>query len=465
MTVGGRDRFGLAVAGASPSAITAIDNFHDQWLGFGKNFAPLKELAAAEPGCILPQLFAAMLNLALDTPQGFATAGNMLRTVRDRGDPPADRERLWLAALEAWHKGDILSAADRHEEIAGAFPRDLSSAKLGIIHRFMAGDADGMLRLSDRVLQANRDNHFAWGMHAFALEETHRLDEAEAAGRRAVDMDRNDPWAHHAVAHVMEAQGRLDEGIAWLEGLSDTWKNCSSFMYTHNWWHAALFHLDRTNTGRALEICDRHVWGVWKEYSQDQVNTISLLARLEIRGVGVGNRWQDVAAYLIPRVQEHIAPFLDLHYIYGLARAGEKAAVTEMLAGLEMRAEQARPFERRAWQEAAVPAAHGMVAHANGDWAEAARHLTQALPHLAAIGGSHAQRALFGLVQLDSLMRAGWNDLALDVLRNLERERGNVPFVKRWLGEIYRRIGRGEEAYTADWQAADLERRYGNAAA
>ena len=71
-------------------------------------------------------------------------------------------------------------------------------------------------------------------------------------------------------------------------------------MYTHNWWHVALFHLDRDDHARALEIYDTRVWGRLKEYSQDQVNAVSLLARLALRGVDVGDRWNDVATYLAP---------------------------------------------------------------------------------------------------------------------------------------------------------------------
>ena len=230
-------------------------------------------------------------------------------------------------------------------------------------------------------------------------------------------MDRRDPWAHHAIAHCLEARGKMTEGVAFLESVSDTWEGCNSFMYTHNWWHLALFLIDLDRTDEALALFDRRVWGVWKEFSEDQINAVSLLARLELRGVDVGPRWADVASYLKPRLHEHFSPFLDLHYLYGLARAGEQSAVTEMLASLEDRAENAKPFEREAWADCAVPAAHGLAAYAKGDAAEAARLLGQAMPHLQPIGGSIAQRALFGAIHLDALMKSGWNDAALPSCR------------------------------------------------
>ena len=83
-------------------------------------------------------------------------------------------------------------------------------------------------------MPANGDNHYVWGMYAFGLEECNRLDEAETAARKAIAMDRRDPWAHHAVAHCLEARGRMLEGVAFLEEMSDTWEGCNSFMYTHN---------------------------------------------------------------------------------------------------------------------------------------------------------------------------------------------------------------------------------------
>jgi len=273
-------------------------------------------------------------------------------------------------------------------------------------------------------------------------------------------VERAMPNRGHVALASLEARGRLTEGVSFLESVSDTWEDCNSFMYTHNWWHLALFLIDLDRTDEALALFDGRVWGVAKEFSEDQINAISLLARLELHGVDVGARWSEVSPYLEQRLHDHFVPFLDLHYLYALARAGKQSAVTEMLASLEDRAERAKPFEREAWADCAVPAAHGLAAHARGDYAEAARLLGQAMPHLQPIGGSIAQRALFGAIHLDALIRSGWNDAAVKILQADERERPAVPFTKRALADLYRKLGRAEQAMTADYQAAQLARRY-----
>jgi hypothetical protein len=94
-------------------------------------------------------------------------------------------------------------------------------------------------------------------------------------------MNRNDPWAHHAVAHVMEMQGRLDEGIAWMESLCDTWENCNSMLFTHNWWHIALYYLEKEDIAKVLTLYDNYVWGrAEKDSAKDQVGAISFITSL-----------------------------------------------------------------------------------------------------------------------------------------------------------------------------------------
>src|SRR3546814_17460784 len=79
-------------------------------------------------------------------------------------------------------------------------------------HMFHVGDLAGMLEVAETALPAHRQVAEMHGMRAFALEEMNRLAEAEDAGRQAIELKRAEPWAHHAVAHVMETQGRCDEG-------------------------------------------------------------------------------------------------------------------------------------------------------------------------------------------------------------------------------------------------------------
>ena len=126
----------------------------------------------------------------------------------------------------------------------------------------------------------------------------------------------------------MLTQGRIDEGAHFLECVSPTWTELNSFMLTHLWWHVALFKLSQGCFAQALEIYDRHCWGVAKDYSQDQVGAVSLLARLEIAGVDVGSRWQELAGYLVARAGDTVQPFLTLQYLYGLARARRARSAT-----------------------------------------------------------------------------------------------------------------------------------------
>ena len=238
----------------------------------------------------------------------------------------------------------------------------------------------------------------------------------------------------------MITQGRITEGRDFMAAVSGQWTDLNSFMVTHNWWHLALFELELDHAAAVLDLYDRQVWGVVKAYSQDQIGAVSLLARLEIAGVDVGDRWQDVADHLEQRGDDHVQPFLDLQYLYGLGRAG-RATAGPRLARLEAFAARAPDWSRTAWQQVAVPAARGLLAHASGDWQGAVAGLGQALPQLQTIGGSHAQRDLFEQLHLDALMRAGrWSSA-----QHLMQPRANACpqslRLKRQLRPVYAALG------------------------
>jgi tetratricopeptide (TPR) repeat protein len=312
--------------------------------------------------------------------------------------------------------------------------------KLGQYLAFNRGDAPAMLRGILAVLPANAYTAYAHGMAAFAYEQAHRLDDAEAAARLALSLQRREPWAQHALAHVLLTRGHADEGIRLLEGVRATWTDLNSFMLTHLWWHLAVFYLARGRFEEALALYDHQVWGVSPAYSQDQIGAVQLLARLEWVGVDVGPRWAQLGEHLQARGADTTEPFLSLLYLYGLARAGRPEA-DQLLAAITSRAQASLGEAQLAWRDAALPTAQGLVALARGDAAAADAALSQGLPRLTRIGGSHAQRDLFAQLQIDAASRAGhWRDAqqALELRRNADPR--DVP-VRARLAALYEQLG------------------------
>jgi tetratricopeptide (TPR) repeat protein len=430
------DLFGNTVTSEDPSTVAAINLFLREVLGYGNQAASIFAAATAAPSCALANAYAASLMMFMETGNAPGLAKPFLDAAC-AAPPPSEREAFYVEATKAWVEGHPEAMVLKLSEIVERHPRDLMALKLGQTLCFLLGDFEGMLRLSNHAIVAASDVGFTHGMHAFALEQNHRIPEAEEAALKALSLDRRDPWAQHAYAHTQETQGRCDEGIAFMRSHADTWEHCNSFMLTHNWWHVALYHIDREEIAEALALYDQRVWGVWKEYSQDQIGAISLLARLELRGVDVGSRWAELAVFLKARVNESVWPFNDLHYLYGLARAGEEQAVREKLARLQSDAHAVDPYIRRTWTEVTVPAARGLSAAGLGRHAQAVAELKPVMSRLQEVGGSHAQRDLFDLIFLDALEQAGEIARARAMVEKRIVDRRNIAWQHQLLARLH----------------------------
>ncbi|HEY9735169.1 MAG TPA: tetratricopeptide repeat protein [Trichocoleus sp.] len=409
-----KDAQGLPVATDSLQAVAAVDDFVDQALRYGRQAKTvvLKGLAA-DPNCALLQAYAAAYYLSQENQVDRARAAGHLVQAQRGLDRVSRREQLFIGAIAAWANGSIDQAIAHHEALAEDFPRDLLSVQQGQYHYFYRGESAHLLKIAQSVLPANRESPrlpLLYGMVAFGLEQCHQLDQAESLGRLATELDRNNPWGHHAVAHVLDSQGRWAEGIAWMESLAPTWESCNSMLYTHNWWHVALFYLAQGNGAAALKIYDQHLWGKARQESpKDQVGAIALLLRLELKGINVGRRWQSLARYLKARVEEHALPLQDLHFVYGLTRAGQRELAEAMVEDMSRHAQTLDPDQQKLWLAVTVPAAQGLIAHAQGQWGSAAAYLKPVLPHLARLGGSHTQRRLFQQIYQQAVARAQTN--------------------------------------------------------
>lgn len=399
-----QDAQGLDVTTVSELAIAAIDNHAEQCLCYSDRAeSSILKAVEADPTCILANAHIAAYYLAQENAVSYQQAIPYLREAKKRLAQANERERLYVLATEAWAMGKIDRAIACCEELVVRFPNDLLAVQRGQYHYFYMGDKVGLMCIAGNALASNPSNLYLMGMLAFGLEQCDRLPEAERIGRFAVDMNRRDPWAHHAVAHVMETQGRNEEGIVWMENLADVWEDCNSMLYTHNWWHVALFYLKKGEIAKVLSLYDDCIWGkAQKSSPKDQVGAISLLLRLELKGTDVGVRWQELSTYLVPRIHEHALPFQDLHYVYALTRANQLNLAREMILSMELHALTVQPNLQKVWQEVALPVAKGAIAHAIHDWKKSVRLLKPVLSRLHEIGGSKAQRVLFEQIYADA---------------------------------------------------------------
>jgi tetratricopeptide (TPR) repeat protein len=391
--------------------------------------------------------------MLLEAPAGARRAATYLAAAERAAPHATRREQLNTAVLRAWVDDDAALTLRLCDRISDEFPRDLVAVKTHQYLEFNRGNAPEMLRVALKVAAANADIAYVHGMTAFAYEQCHLLNEAESEARTALEMRRKEPWAQHALAHVFLTRGHIDEGARFLEEAADTWTGLNSFMITHIWWHLALFYLSQGRAQKALQLYDRHCWGVAKEYSQDQIGAVSLLARLEIAGADVGTRWQDLGHHLAARAHDTLLPFLTLQYLYGLTRARRPEADT-LLESVRRRAQSAPPFSREAWQEVALPACEGLHAHARGDYGAAWSPLAASVPRMAQTGGSHAQRDLFEQILVDTAVKTGRTSAAQRMLELRRAADPNGVPLNTALAGVYEKLGLRELERAARGRAA-----------
>ncbi|MES2972145.1 MAG: tetratricopeptide repeat protein [Pseudomonadota bacterium] len=436
-----RDALGNALSLAGSASLPAVNDFILGFIACEARAVNILAVAGSDASPIV-QAYTAALHMFAESRDGPANALPFIKQALSSPIKASEREMRFAHAVKAWVDGDIAQAIRLHEEQAREHPRDLASLKLGHYHLFNQGNSPGMLKMALAALPAAGDVPYLHGMAAFAWEQCHFLPQAEAAARKAIGMRRKEPWAHHALGHVMLTEGRAGEGREFLREVSDSWTGLNSFMVTHNWWHLALFELELGNHEEALRLYDQEIWGVVKEYTQDQIGAVSLLARLELAGVDAGKRWQDVADYLLLRLDDHALPFLDMQYLYGLARAGRPEAAA-LMHNIELHARSLQGPGAAAWQRVCVPASRGLLAHARGEWADAVEELGTALPRLLEIGGSHAQRDLFAQIHLDAMIRSGQLSGAQHLLQQQLRGQPESVRLKRQAAAVYRALGLG----------------------
>jgi tetratricopeptide (TPR) repeat protein len=430
-----RDIRGHALSGATAASLphyeTAVRQLN---LYVGDPVASVEAALAAAPEFVMAHALKAYLHLLGTEPAGIPVARTCLEAAQKL--PATAQEHAHLAAIEHLVNGRWHAAAQTLEDIAIEHPRDLLALQAGHQADFFRGDSR-MLR--DRIARAlpawSRDvpgHSTVLGMHAFGLEETGDYSQAEREGRAAIELEPRDSWAKHAVAHVMEMQGRHKDGIAWLEHNRDDWAR-DNFFAIHNWWHLALYHLDLGNIDAVLALFDGPIYGSRSKVILDMIDAAAMLWRLHLRGIDVGDRWQAVADAWEPIADAGNYAFNDAHAMMAFVGAGREQAAQRIFDA------QADVLARRSGDNVAFtrdvgqPVARAIWAFGQGQYDLTVRDLRRVRNIAHRFGGSHAQRDLIDLTLIEAAFRSGRHALAAALAAERAAARPTSPLARLFL--------------------------------
>ena len=328
-----KDRIGYDVSGATAESLNTLEQaLHQLRCYIGDPVATVERALVESPELVMGYVLKAYLHLSGTEPAGIPVARSAYEAAQLF--PAKDRELRHLEAIRHLIEGRWRKAGLALEDLSIDYACDALALQAGHQIDFFTGDSR-MLR--DRIARAlpfwdagMPGYHALLGMHAFGLEETGDYVRAEVEGRRSVELEPRDAWGQHAVAHVMEMQGRRREGVAWMRRNPEAWSR-ESFFAIHNWWHVALFHLGLDEMDEVLALFDGPIYGKTSSVALDMVDASALLWRLHLLGVDVGDRFQALADNWTPIATARNYAFNDMHAMMAFVGGNRSKAADAVL--------------------------------------------------------------------------------------------------------------------------------------
>eukprot|EP00698_Gefionella_okellyi_P012729 TRINITY_DN3447_c0_g1_i1.p1 TRINITY_DN3447_c0_g1~~TRINITY_DN3447_c0_g1_i1.p1 ORF type:complete len:321 (-),score=42.31 TRINITY_DN3447_c0_g1_i1:475-1386(-) len=277
----------------------------------GNPMKSAKDALSHDEGCILAAIIVAGLEIlstssAFDSPGISSSLHTLASLVEAKGSPS---DVLHLEALRHFARGDLTRASECWERVLLANPVDAIALKFAYDSYFYYGDSR---QIRDTIARVRPYWHghplesYLDGMIAFGYEETNLYHSALQYAKRAVTVHPNDAWAVHAIAHVHEERGQPALGIEWLRDTATNWRAADG-LACHLYWHWTLYHLDLGQFDEAKSIFDDEICVRARASGAalDMVDAASLLLRLSLQQVDVGQRWNEIAETLASHMFDH----------------------------------------------------------------------------------------------------------------------------------------------------------------
>ena len=381
-----------------PASADAWLRAWEQYLHYrGDPVSVMSEAGARDGSFVMGPVFATVYRVLAGSPLNSPALAADAERSRTRARESPDRERRHVRALEVLLAGEFTDAVRVWHEIA-LDERDFAAVRFAHDVSLHVGDIEGRLASSSHAVEAWRGERgwgFVAGQHAFTLEEVGRYDEAEEFGRLALDLDPDDLWARHALAHVYESTDDTPATLELLEGSIERWSEQDLFA-THIWWHLALRLLASGDAAGALAVFDERESHATTAFQLcDQT---SLLWRLELAGCVADGRWDALADRWDGVAERHTCGLLDVHAALAFVRRPGHPGARRWFDGLEAR--ESRGSENDGtFNEVVAPLVEAFRSYAAGSYGHFVRLVDRIGICTGRIGGSIAQRDLIALTR------------------------------------------------------------------
>ena len=213
-----KDARGLDVTSDDATTVAAADDFAARLLQLDQGVEAILDAVKRWPATPIIQLYAAAFWLYGQTEGARENAAMHLRACETL--TMNARERALHRALALWHANDNLRALEVMEAVTAEWPRDLCTAKLAEFLYYVLGQQYMGARFRahmTRLAPMHADDPDFLAMAAFASELCDDYAAAETGAERALGIEPRNPWAQHALSHVLIRQGRVTEGLARLQ--------------------------------------------------------------------------------------------------------------------------------------------------------------------------------------------------------------------------------------------------------
>ncbi|XP_030176793.1 tetratricopeptide repeat protein 38 isoform X1 [Lynx canadensis] len=354
--------------------------------------------------------------------------------------PLTQRERLHVSAVEAFAKGNFSRACELWEQILWDHPTDMLALKFSHDAYFYLGYQEQMRDSVARIYPFWTPDiplsSYVKGIYSFGLMETNFYDKAEKLAKEALSINPTDAWSVHTIAHIHEMKAEIKDGLEFMQHSETHWKD-SDMLACHNYWHWALYLIEKGEYEAALTIYDTHILPSLKASGAmlDVVDSCSMLYRLHMEGVSVGERWQDVLSVTQKHSRDHILLFNDVHFLMASLGARDPQTTQELLTTLQDASESpGENCQHLLARDVGLPLCRALVEAENGNPDRVVELLLPIRYRIVQIGGSNAQRDVFNQLLIHAALNCA-SGVHKNVARSLLMERDalkpNSPLTQR----------------------------------